>query len=575
RLKLLESDEEAIRNTLQKTDETERFLHEMPFTFYLLLDGLNEVRPQYREKALQEIRRISLMYPQHPVVVTSRVQDKSWRDLRVGSFDAETLVVQSITMEQAQHYLAAHLSVDDAEDLWRRLDARMQGLATTPLILWLIKEAWLETRGRIPGNRGELYANFIERMLRRDDDRRLNDSVGREARLEALDALALAMHEEEAVAFNHQQVKAIIPNETVLNALLFNGLLQGEDIIRFAPHQTVQEHFAARAIRSQTETELNKSKLGFLRRILSQLEPTIFDTASDPWWAETFIQLAGLTENPNLLARKIAETNPWLAWWCVREGQAVDPETEQVIQAQSALLIDSDDVQDRRNAVQALLKLPRARVIEQLAKLAIDSDSSVADPARRALDELGETGKLAVAQVFEERITRYEPSERAEIGRWLSEWGDMRRGVGINNGIPNIDWVHIPDDGMWTYQNEKRVGLGSYDISRYPVTCAQFQCFVDASDGFYSEEYDWFDGLHESARTFELRDQRFDYSNHPREPVNWYQAMAFCRWLSWKMTFDNFDRMKIETWSVRLPTEFEWEKAARGIDGRVYPYGNN
>jgi hypothetical protein len=68
-----------------------------------------------------------------------------------------------------------------------------------------------------------------------------------------------------------------------------------------------------------------------------------------------------------------------------------------------------------------------------------------------------------------------------------------------------------------------------------------------------------------------MKEQSFKFANHPRETVNWYQAMAFCRWLSWRLG-GGYDLKKVSEWAVRLPTEFEWEKAARGTDGRIYPY---
>ncbi|MCB0174944.1 MAG: TIR domain-containing protein, partial [Anaerolineae bacterium] len=562
RLKLLESDEQALRDTLKTTQDTEGFLHDIPFTFYLLLDGLNEVRPQHREAVIREIRQMSLAYPGHPMVVTSRIQDESWRDLRGGSFDAETVVIQAITESQAQTYLAAHLEQNDAAKLWRRLDDRMRGLAATPLLLWLIKEAWLETRGRIPGNRGELYANFITRMLRRDDDRKLYRTISKDKRLRALEALALAMHQNEAVSWTRQQVQAVIPDEPTLEALLINGLLQGEDIIRFAPHQTVQEHFAARAIKTTVEQTITKPPPAWWQRLVAKPEVSILDRAAEAWWAETFIQLAGMTDNPNTLAQKVAEINPWLAWWCVQEGRQVDPETERIIQAKSELLVDSNNVQDRRSALQALLQLPRARVIDQLAKLALDTDSSVAKPARQALDELGKSGNNAVTQAFMRRIARYSPKERAEYGRQIADH-DPRMGVGtiIRNRItlPDIDWVRVPNDGEWIYQNQKHPGLPPFEISRYPITYAQFQTFIDDREGFKDRR--WWDGLADNeyrrSNQSEPGEQAFKFWNHPREGASWYDAIAFCRWLSWRLG-GGYDLDDIAAWTVRLPTEFEW-----------------
>ena len=58
-------------------------------------------------------------------------------------------------------------------------------------------------------------------------------------------------------------------------------------------------------------------------------------------------------------------------------------------------------------------------------------------------------------------------------------------------------------------------------------------------------------------------ERQFNVSNFPVVGVNWYEADAFCKWLSAK-TGQKY----------RLPTEAEWEKAARGTDGRTWPWGD-
>ena len=111
------------------------------------------------------------------------------------------------------------------------------------------------------------------------------------------------------------------------------------------------------------------------------------------------------------------------------------------------------------------------------------------------------------------------------------------------------------------------VTLPAYYIGRYPVTAAQFRAYVEDS-GEKPEDADSLRGV----------------PNHPVASVSWHEAVAYCRWLtaklrSWEGTPSEL-RQRLNgadggsAWQVTLPSEAEWEKAARGADGRIYPWGN-
>ncbi|QTR49569.1 SUMF1/EgtB/PvdO family nonheme iron enzyme [Candidatus Thiothrix anitrata] len=144
------------------------------------------------------------------------------------------------------------------------------------------------------------------------------------------------------------------------------------------------------------------------------------------------------------------------------------------------------------------------------------------------------------------------PHERHAISTVLA-WLDWDDRLGL--GIDDIDWVEIPV-GEFIYQGGERLSLPTYKMSRYPVTNSQFQAFV--ADGGYETDKWW--GRLQKPET--PHEPYWKENNRPVERVNWYEAMAFCRWLSKKLDLD-----------IRLPTEAQWEKAARGTDGREYPWG--
>jgi hypothetical protein len=146
------------------------------------------------------------------------------------------------------------------------------------------------------------------------------------------------------------------------------------------------------------------------------------------------------------------------------------------------------------------------------------------------------------------------PKRRLKIGDELNdmEGGDPRFGVGLNeDGLPEIDWVEIPA-GEFLYGEEiLPMETETFYIARYPITNEQYDAFIKA--GGYKDEH-WWAGL--SGRFEKPKEPAWKQSNRPRETVSWYEAIAFCRWLSEQVGYE-----------VQLPTELQWERAARSTDG--------
>lgn len=166
--------------------------------------------------------------------------------------------------------------------------------------------------------------------------------------------------------------------------------------------------------------------------------------------------------------------------------------------------------------------------------------------------------------------------QRLVIGRVLGLLDlDDRLGLGIDaDGLPAPDWVEIPA-GEFIFQADEQLYLPTYEISRYHTTYKQFKAFLDAEDGFCDPR--WWEGLAERKERYEIQNtppvQVFTFWNHPFDGACWYDAVAFCRWWSYRLG-GTYALDRVMEWKVRLPTEQEWEKAARGTDGRQYPWGN-
>lgn len=148
---------------------------------------------------------------------------------------------------------------------------------------------------------------------------------------------------------------------------------------------------------------------------------------------------------------------------------------------------------------------------------------------------------------------------RATISDRLAEIGDSRCGIGLDsNGIPDISWCKVQSGKIKLEGFSKVFQVDSFNISKYPITYIQYKSFIDSEDGFYNIE--WWNGI---PMPSEAGHQYRQLNNHPVENVSWYDAIAFCRWISSRIGFD-----------LRLPTECEWQQAANGGNpANIYPWG--
>ncbi len=137
-------------------------------------------------------------------------------------------------------------------------------------------------------------------------------------------------------------------------------------------------------------------------------------------------------------------------------------------------------------------------------------------------------------------------------------------------GDPRLGELAIIPAGKFVIgegNQQHNLTLPEYQIGKYLLTNAEYAVFIEI--GGYQERCWWTEPgwqVKEKENWTEPSSWRDSRSNRPNQPVSgvsWYEAVAYCRWRS------------AETGQqVRLSTEAEWEKAARGTDGRIYPWGN-
>ena len=187
------------------------------------------------------------------------------------------------------------------------------------------------------------------------------------------------------------------------------------------------------------------------------------------------------------------------------------------------------------------------------------------------LPPVGKSGKIReLILVFEKNGRIPDLIAACKTARPEEEWPDSSRpqSIDVLLGEPlaplktyEPETLPIPageflmgSDADETTSPQHEVDLPTFYMSKYPITNEQYAEFVRKTN-------------HDApspSTGWSLRKPPKDKLDHPVVTISWADALAYCQWLS-------ADTGK----TYRLPTEAEWEKASRGTDGRIYPWGND
>ena len=535
----------------------------------ILLDGLDEVpeRDELRQRLHTLIEDFCAIYPKCRVLLSSRpyaYRDQPWR---IPSFVETTLApFQSWQISLFIEHYFAHLDagypVADPLKSVARINTikaaiahnrHLRELAATPLLLTLMMSLFVWRDGVLLERRAELYAQGIDLLLHEweapksmqiGDSKQWTLSVHEwlqapQARLrQVLEELAFHAHAQQTTV----DATARIPTADLVNALLKAagrsarpallaeyiqhraGLLidQGDGTHTF-PHRTIQEYLAA--------CHLATAAGDFPKQLVALVR-------ADPQrWREVLL-FAG-----DLFARHQS-----YAGWALVDRLCPQPYAQRAVGA-------AITASDRQMALLAGRLLVETELYQSAAF--DQTEAQTLDCVRGWLLHLIDEQQLPTPDL-------------ATIGTDLGRLGDPRPGVGLSSlGLPAIDWLEIAAGPFLIGADRFTCSLitAPYRISRYPITVAQYGSFIEA--GGYAEPRYW------TAAGWAWRQQAaiqapapcFDpiqAPNHPQTGVSWYEAVAFCTWLT-----------AVSGEVYRLPSEAEWERAARHTDGRTYPWGND
>lgn len=527
----------------------------------VFFDGLDEVRETDREATRtlvkESIEAFAGPLDQCKVVVTCReyayaqggdwhLNEREFRPFKLALFDLDQIKTFTETWYRVigpQKGWGDGKALAEASNLNQAVNNQphLKELAAYPLLLTLMAQVHGRD-GYLPRDRADLYRRAVNLLLAHWENRIVRDIEGgrqvepnlvmqlgvrTETLLGALERVAFSAHERQETEESRGQRTADIPKEELREVLAGElssrdkaeqvidyiqeraGLLQALDNRTYSfPHRTFQEYLAATHIMKQGEFD-------------TLLRDRVRRDAQ--WWREVFLLSAGTSRStPRNISEMIDRLLP--------QGPGADPVTQ-------------EKAEQVRIAAQAIQE---TNFHESVQKEAASEPGRFSATYRRVQDWL-----VAVLR----SDTTVPVRERVGAGGDLADLGEVRREVST---LDEMQFCLVPagpfwmgdrgDDEKGLPDNLHENTLLDYDfwMGRFPVTEAQFREFM-AESRWWRET-----GPHPAY---------FNKLNDPAWRVPWAAALAFCGWLTerWRAS-----GMLPAGFVAGLPSETEWEKAARG-----------
>ncbi len=593
----------------------------------LLLDALNEMpygnATNYGELVStwrHFLRETIYDNPGNRVIFSCRTLDYS-APLSTPALRVPQIRLESMDDAQIQKYLTVYMP-GRAKAIWQELkDSAQLSLFRTPYFLKLLVEQIADEQ-RIPQGRAELFTEFVRRALRRETERGnplfqhsilLTDRDHRQITqakwtspydlpergllIPKVTQLAFQMQisnittEASQIRINIDDAYKILDHERaddILRAGVALNLLEenpAQDEILFF-HQLIQEFFAARHFainpdyeRVRVEWRADRVTPSLEEKLTELINSEPLPPLPSTGWEETTIFAAAMTGDADTFVHNLMDTNLPLAGRCaatsdVRLSQALRGKIKQ------ALIVRTQDLDaDLRSRIIAGLVLGRVgdpRFERKTGKhgdylmppmvdipagtYIIGDDSSDFDsekPEHVVTMKSFQIGKFPVTNAEYALFIKAGGYENEQW--WETESAKAWRGGENNVEGPKQDW-----------REQRSIRQSRFDRIRPLV----------ATEKPSHQKDDWEDITQISEEAFEaLLDRWYPAGqqtqpsfwnslahNNPDQPVVgicWYEALAYCAWLSAQTGL-----------RFRLPTEVEWEAAARGLGGRRFPFGN-